>query len=93
MNRTLSLAPVEEQLLVDPPLAKTVMQIRYSLTPGLVTDEAERVLGDALGRYPVRRRIVAASLHGFVGQQLVPRQETTLQFGSTNGAWTVAISE
>jgi len=68
-----SLTPVEEVQLHRAPLAKVLMQVQYSRTPQLVTDVAEAVMAETLGRYPVRRRQVTAGMAPNVvinGQQL-----------------------
>jgi uncharacterized protein (TIGR04255 family) len=97
MSRTFSLTPIPEVPLASPPLAKVIMQVRYSLTAGLISDAAELALAEALGRYPVRHRLQAPVLAGLVinGQPMPvsPRQETVLQFANTTGDWRVAMSE
>lgn len=97
---TFSLTPVDEVRLDHAPLAKVLMQVQYSRTPQLVTDDAEALIADALGRYPVRRRQVAA---GVVPDVVVNGQQFQLPGGVTPGvavafsdpknAWQVTVTE
>ncbi|MHB2023276.1 MAG: TIGR04255 family protein [Mycobacteriales bacterium] len=95
-----SLTPVEEVHLHEAPLEKVLMQVQYSRTPQLVTDSAEAAIAEALGRYPVRRRQVAAAAVPNVvinGQQLqlpggvVPG--VVLTFSDPKNIWQVMVTE
>lgn len=95
-----SLTPVEEVHLHRAPLAKVLMQVQYSRTPQLVTDGAEAVMAETLGRYPVRRRQVTAGVIPNVvinGQQLqLPGSITpgvALAFSDQKGAWQATVTE
>jgi uncharacterized protein (TIGR04255 family) len=98
---TFSLIPVDEVHLHHAPLAKVLMQVQYSRTPQLVTDEAESAIADALGRYPVRRRQL--NVGGFpsvvINGQPVPlpagavSSGTVLLFSEPSGAWQVTVTE
>jgi uncharacterized protein (TIGR04255 family) len=95
-----SLTPVEEVHLHEAPLEKVLMQVQYSRTPQLVTDSAEAAIAEALGRYPVRRRQVAAAAVPNVvinGQQLqlpggvVPG--VVLTFSDPKNIWQAMVTE
>lgn len=95
-----SVTPVDEVRLYHAPLAKVLMQVQYSRTPQLVTDGAEALIAEALGRYPVRRRQVTASFVPDVlinGQPLqVPGSITpgvALSFSDPTGTWQVTVTE
>lgn len=95
-----SLTPIDEVHLPRAPLAKVLMQVQYSRTPQLVTDGAEAVIAETLGRYPVRRRQVTAGLVPNVvinGQQLqLPGNITpgvALAFSDPMGAWQATVTE
>jgi uncharacterized protein (TIGR04255 family) len=95
-----SLRPVDEVRLYRAPLAKVLMQVQYSRTPQLVTDAAEALMADALGRYPVRRRQITAGVVPDVmvnGQQLqLPGGITpgvALAFSDPKSAWQVTVTE
>jgi uncharacterized protein (TIGR04255 family) len=95
-----SLMAVDETHLHRAPLAKVVMQVQYSRTPLLVTDGAEVVIAETLGKYPVRRRQVTAGVLPNVvinGQQLqLPGSITpgvALAFSDPKGAWQVTVTE
>jgi len=95
-----TLEPVEEIHLHRAPLAKVLMQVQYSRTPGLVTDTAEAAIADVLGRYPVRRRqVVAGALPNVMvnGQPLqLPGNITpgvVLAFADPKGVWQVTVTE
>jgi uncharacterized protein (TIGR04255 family) len=95
-----SLAAVDEVQLHPAPLAKVLMQVQYSRTPQLVTDGAEAVIAETLGRYPVRRRQVTAGTVPNVtvnGQQLQMPSNITpgvaLTFSDTKGLWQVSFTE
>ncbi len=93
-----SLATVNEVHLYPAPLAKVLMQVQYSRTPQLVTDGAEAVIAETLGRYPVRRRQLTAGIGPNVvinGQQL-PGSITpgvALTFSDPKGLWQVTFTE
>ena len=95
MDRTLSLSTLPEVQLVAPPLAKVVMQVRYSLTAALTTEAAEFALSELLSRYPVRRRDIGAPMQFLLvpGPPQLGRQETVLQFESADGTWRTSVSE
>lgn len=92
-----SLTPVEEVHLHRPPLAKVLMQVQFSRTPRLVSDSAETVIAEAMGRYPVRRRQLAAAPAMFVNGQPVamPQAGPTpiLTFADTAGTWQVTLTD
>lgn len=94
-----SLASVEEVQLHRAPLAKVLMQVQYSRSPQLVTDGAEAVIAETLGRYPVRRRQVTGMVPNVVinGQQLhLPGSITpgvVLLFSEPKGAWQATVTE
>lgn len=95
-----SLTPVKEVHLDYAPLAKVLMQVQYSRTPQLATDAAEASLSEALARYPVRRRQVAAGLMPNIvvnGQPLpVPgglSPGVALLFSDPKGTWQVTVTE
>jgi uncharacterized protein (TIGR04255 family) len=95
-----SLKPVDEVRLYRAPLAKVLMQVQYSRTPQLVTDGAEALIAEALGRYPVRRRQITA---GAVPDVMVNGQPlqlpggispgVALAFSDPNGSWQVTVTE
>jgi len=93
-----SVTPVDEVRLYRAPLAKVVMQVQYSRTPQLVTDGAEGLIAEALGRYPVRRRQITAAPNVVVnGQQLqLPGSLTpgvALSFSDPKSTWQVTVTE
>jgi uncharacterized protein (TIGR04255 family) len=95
-----SLTPVNEVHLDSAPLAKVLTQVQYSRTPQLVTDSAEALIAQALDRYPVRRRQMAAALAPMLivnGQQLQPPggfpPSTALSFSDPAGEWLVTVTE
>jgi uncharacterized protein (TIGR04255 family) len=95
-----SLAPVNEVHLDRAPLARVLMQVQYSRTPQLVTDSAEALIAETLGRYPVRRRQVTAGVVPDVminGQQLqLPGSITpgvALSLSDPKGLWRVTFTE
>jgi uncharacterized protein (TIGR04255 family) len=94
-----SLTPVDEVHLHRAPLAKVLMQVQFSRTPQLVTDLAESVIADALGRYPVRRRQLVAGtfpsvvINGQPIQSPVGASGTILLFSEPTGSWQVTITE
>ena len=95
-----SLAPVDEVHLDRAPLAKVLMQVQYSRTPQLVTNDAEAAIAETLGRYPVRLRQVTAGVVPNVvinGQQLqLPGSVTpgvALAFSDPKGLWQVTVTE
>ncbi|HVB43659.1 MAG TPA: TIGR04255 family protein [Streptosporangiaceae bacterium] len=95
-----SRTPVDEVHLHRAPLAKVLMQVQYSRTPQLVTDSAEALIAETLGRYPVRRRQVTAGVVPNVminGQQLqLPGSITpgvALAFSDPKGLWKVTFTE
>src|ERR1700761_3553250 len=95
-----SVTPIDEVRLYQAPLAKVLMQVRYSRMPQLVTDGAEALIAEALGRYPVRRRQVTG---GFVpdvvvnGQQVqMPGNVTpsvALSFSDPTNVWQVTVTD
>lgn len=94
------LTPVAEVQLHRGPLAKVLMQVRYSRTPLLVTDGAEAVIAEALGRYPVRRRQVTVGMVPDVvinGAQLqVPGSiapGVALLFTDPSGGWQATVTD
>jgi len=94
------LTPVDEVHLHHAPLAKVLMQVQYSRVPQLVTDAAESIIADALGRYPVRRRqVVAGTLPAVVinGQPIqLPAGAsagTVLLFSEPSDSWRVTVTE
>jgi uncharacterized protein (TIGR04255 family) len=94
-----SLTPVDEVPLHNAPLAKVLMQVQYSRTPQLVTDAAESIISDRLGRYPVRRRQMVAGFPSVVigGQEIQPpagvSPGTMLLFSEPSGSWQVAVTD
>ncbi len=95
-----SLTPIDEVHLQHAPLAKVLMQVQYSRTPQLVTDSAESLIAEALGRYPVRRRQVTAGIVPNLvvnGQQVqLPGNITpgvALAFSDPKAAWRVTVTE
>ena len=94
-----SVTPVDEVRLYRAPLAKVLMQVQYSRTPQLVTDSAEALIANALGRYPVRRRQVTAAVPNVVidGQQMpLPGGFTpgvALSFSDPQSRWQVSVTE
>lgn len=95
-----TLTPVDEVHLDRAPLAKVLTQVQYSRTPQLVTDDAESLIADALGRYPVRRRHHVAGMFPSVminGEPLpLPSGGATgsvLVFSETSGSWQVTVTE
>jgi uncharacterized protein (TIGR04255 family) len=97
---TFRLTPVDEVHLHHAPLAKVLMQVQYSRAPQLVTDAAESIIADALGRYPVRRRqVVAGTLPSVVinGQPLqLPAgvsAGTVLLYSEPSDSWQVTVTE
>lgn len=97
MKKKFRLSPVDEVHLHHAPLAKALMQVQFSRTPQLVSDTAETLIADALGRYPVRRRQVAVSPEMFVnGQQVAIPQAipaAILTFAVTDGTWQVTLTD
>lgn len=92
--------PVAEIPLHSAPLAKVLMQVQYSRTPQLVSDTAEAEIADALGRYPVRRRQLAASIFPAVVINGQPMQfaggaapGTVLLFSDPASVWQVTVTE
>lgn len=95
-----SLAPIDELPLQHAPLAKVLMQVQYSRTPQLVTDAAEASIAESLGRYPVRRRQLAAGVLPSImvnNQRLPPpaggTPATMLQFTNPSASWQVAVTD
>lgn len=93
-----SVTPVEEVRLYRAPLAKVLMQVQYSRTPQLVTDEAEARIAEALARYPVRRRQFAVVPSFLVNGQPVqlpgaPTPGVVLSFSDPKSAWQVTVTE
>lgn len=89
-----TLEPVTEVHLARAPLEKVLAQIQFSHTPELVSDEGERLLARALGRYPVRRRGVSVNLTiGPVPGEIKPEQTTTRLFADVANAWQVTVTE
>lgn len=95
-----SLTPVDEVRLHHAPLAKVIMQIQYSRTPQLVTDEAESSIAEALARYPVRRRQLVTNLFPSMVVNGQPVQlpgntsaGTLLQFTNPSASWQLVVSE
>jgi uncharacterized protein (TIGR04255 family) len=93
-----SLAAVDEVHLHPAPLAKVLMQVQFSRTPQLVTDGAEAVIAESLGRYPVRRKQLTAGIVPNVvinGQQLPGSitQGMALTFSDPKGLWQATFSE
>ena len=95
-----SATPVNEVHLDRAPLAKVLTQVQYSRTPPLVTDGAEALIAQALGRYPVRRRQVTAGVVPTIvvnGQELQPPGGFTpgvaLSFTDPMGTWQVTVTE
>lgn len=93
------LTPVDEVRLYRAPLAKVLMQVQYSRTPELVTDRAEALIAEVLGRYPVRRRQITAGVSNLIvnGQQIqMPGNVTpgvALAFSNTANTWQVTVTE
>ncbi len=92
-----SLTPVDEIHLHHAPLAKVLMQVQFSRTPQLVSDVAETLIADALGRYPVRRRQVAVAPAMSVNGQPVAMPQfgpaTILTFADAPGTWQVTLTD
>lgn len=94
-----SLAPVDEVPLDYAPLAKVLMQVQFSRTPQLVADAAELLIAELLGRYPVRRRQVAAAFPSLVvNGQMVDmsgsgQPSTVLLFSDTAATWQVSVTD
>jgi uncharacterized protein (TIGR04255 family) len=93
-----SVTPVEEVRLYRAPLAKVLMQVQYSRTPQLVTDEAEARIAEVLARYPVRRRQVAVVPNLLINGQPVqlpgsPTPGAVLSFSDPKSAWQVTVTE
>ncbi len=98
--RKFSLTPIGEVHLKHAPLAKVLMQVQYSRTPQLVTDAAETGIAESLGRYPVRRRQLAAGVFPSIvvnGQPLpLPAGNppgTMCQFTNPSASWQVSVTE
>lgn len=90
--------PVREVHLELAPLAKVLMQVQFSRSPQLVTDEAETLIADRLGRYPVRRRqaIGGAVMFSVNGQQLPvppPAPSPFLTFSNPHSTWVAALTD
>ena len=92
--------PVDEVYLHHAPLAKVLMQVQYSRVPQLVTDAAESIIADTLGRYPVRRRQVVAGTFPSVVINGQPIQlpagasaGTVLLFSEPSDSWQVTVTE
>lgn len=93
-----SLAPVEETPLDHAPLAKVLMQVQFSRAPQLVTDAAESLIAELLGRYPVRRRQVTAFPSLVVNGQPVDmagaaQPSTVLLFSDAAATWQVSVTD
>lgn len=93
-----SRTPVTEVHLELAPLAKVLMQVQFSRTPQLVTDEAEAVIAERLARYPVRRRqaVVTGFTFAVNGQQIPlppPPPSSVLTFSDPSGKWVVSVAD
>lgn len=95
-----SRTPVPEVHLELAPLAKVLMQVQFSRTPQLVTDEAESVMAERLARYPVRRRQavgmaeVAFSVNGQPMPFPMPAAPSAfLTFSDASSTWTVSVTD
>lgn len=93
-----SVAPVEEVRLHQAPLAKVLMQVQYSRTPQLVTDDAEARIAEILARYPVRRRQLAVVPNLLINGQTVqlpgpPAPSAVLSFSDPKSAWQVTVTD
>lgn len=86
--------PIEEIPLVGGPLAKVLAQVRFSRTPGLVTDEGEQRLAELLSRYPVRRAaqtidVALGAAPGEVDQKIKPVRI----FADMPQDWQITVTE
>lgn len=95
-----SRTPVPEVHLELAPLAKVLIQVQFSRTPQLVTDEAESVIAERLARYPVRRRQsvgVAEVAFSVNGQQMpfpMPGPPSAfLTFSDASSTWTASVTD
>lgn len=93
-----SAAPVEEVQLHHAPLAKVLMQIQYSRTPQLVTDEAEDRIAEVLARYPVRRQQMAIIPSLLVNGQPIqmpssPGSGKVLSFSDPKNTWQITVAD
>jgi uncharacterized protein (TIGR04255 family) len=89
--------PIPEVPLKRAPLDKVIMQVQFSRTPQLITDEADNVLSEHLGRYPVRRREInggfLVQVNGQPLPMVPPTLSTVLSYAAADGSWTVSIAE
>lgn len=93
-----SVGPVEEVRLHQAPLAKVLMQVQYSRTPQLVTDEAEARMAEVLGRYPVRRRPTVIVPDILINGQPIqmpgsPAPSAVLSFSDPKSTWQITVTE
>lgn len=93
-----SRTPLPEVHLELAPLAKVLMQVQFSRTPQLLTDDAEAVIAERLARYPVRRRQAVATGFTFAvnGQQFPlppPAPSSVLTFSDASGKWVVSVAD
>lgn len=89
--------PIQEVPLAHAPLDKVIVQVQFSRTPQLITDEADNVLAEHLGRYPVRRREInggfLVQVNGQPLPMVPPTPSTVLSYAAADGRWTVSIAE
>lgn len=89
-----TLDPVPEIHLARAPLEKVLTQVQFSLTPELVSDEAEARLANELHRYPVRRR--GQSLNVTINPATATIENkvvTTRIFTDPSQSWVVTVME
>jgi uncharacterized protein (TIGR04255 family) len=88
-----TLDSVPEIPLARAPLAKVLLQVQFSRTPELVSDEGERRLAALLTEYPVRRQGVSISI--VVTPPAPPEQRSTPTrvFADPSQAWVITVTE
>jgi uncharacterized protein (TIGR04255 family) len=89
-----SLDSVPEIHLARVPLEKVLVQVQFSLTPELVSDDGEQRLSAALTRYPVRRR--GQSINVKINPATASMENevvTTRIFADPESSWTVTVME
>jgi uncharacterized protein (TIGR04255 family) len=74
------------------------MQVQYSRTPQLVTDEAEARMAEVLGRYPVRRRPVVVVPNVLINGQPIQSPSLSvpspvLSFSDPKSTWQITVTE
>jgi len=97
MTDTFTLDEVPEIHLERAPLAKVITQVRYSRTPGLVTDEGEDRIAGLLPRYPVRRQGISGQWEFGIGpdgaQTLQAGNSVTRILSDTDDQWRISLTE